>query len=150
MRFVVVNAARDVSRVFYASSYVKGQVTTPACYSVDGRNPAANAAKPQSSNCATCPQNISGSGQGESKACRFFQRIAVVLEGDLSGNVYRLQLPSKSVFGSGSPDGQFPFQAYARFIAGHGAPLSGVVTEARFDTTQSVPVLKMRAVRPLT
>jgi hypothetical protein len=43
-----------------------------------------------------------------------------------------------------------PFQAYARFLVGHGVPMNGVVTEARFDTSQSVPVLTFRAVRPLT
>jgi hypothetical protein len=41
-------------------------------------------------------------------------------------------------------------QAYARFLSGHGVPLSGIVTEARFDTSASVAVLKFRAVRPLS
>lgn len=148
MNLVVVNAARDVARVFYDSVYVKGQVTTPACYSSDGKTPAENALRPQAPNCATCKQNIAGSGQGESRACRYFQRVAVVLEGDLEGNIYRLQLPSKSVFGE--PDGgKMPFRAYAKFLAGHGVPMSGVVTEARFDTSQAVPVLRFSAARPL-
>lgn len=149
MNFVIVNGNPNVSRSYYEGVYVKGQASTPACYSADGKAPAADASKPQSSACATCPQNIKGSGQGEARACRFFQRIAVVLEGDMEGTVYRLQLPSKSVFGD--PVGkQMPFKAYAKFLAGHGVPISGVVTEARFDTSEAVPVLKFSAVRPLT
>lgn len=149
MNFVIVNGSRNISRVFYASAYVKGQVDTPACYSVDGKAPAENAVNPQSPNCATCKQNISGSGQNDSKACRYMQRLAVVLEGDMGGSIYRLQLPALSLFGKPVGD-QMPFQAYARFLAGHNAPLRGVVTQARFDTSQSVPVLKFSAVRPLT
>lgn len=148
MNFVVVNGAPSVSRVFYSGTYVKGQASTPDCFSADGKAPDATATNPQSSACATCPQNIEGSGQGTSRACRFFQRVAVALEGDLSGNVYRLQLPSKSIFGKPEGD-KMPFQAYARFLVGHGVPMNGVVTEARFDTSQSVPVLTFRAVRPL-
>lgn len=149
MNFVVVNGSPNVSRVFYAGKYVKGEAAGPACFSADGKAPDPTAATPQSSACATCPQNVEGSGEGTSRACRYFQRIAVVLEGDISGNVYRLQLPSKSIFGKPVGD-KMPFQAYARFLAGHGVPMKGVVTEARFDTSQSVPVLNFRAVRPLT
>jgi len=63
--------------------------------------------------------------------------------------VYRLQLPAKSLFGKAEGE-KMPLQAYAKFLAGHGVPMSGVVTEARFDTSEAVPVLKFRAVRPLS
>lgn len=149
MNFVFVNASPSVSRVFYTGTYVKGQATAPTCFSADGKLPDPSIKTPQSSACATCPQNIEGSGQGTSRACRFFLRTAVALEGDLSGNVYRLQLPSKSIFGKPEGD-KMPFQAYAKFLSGHTIPMSGVVTEARFDTSQSVPVLTFKAVRPLT
>jgi hypothetical protein len=43
-----------------------------------------------------------------------------------------------------------PLQAFGKFLAGHGIPITGIVTEARFDTAEAVPVLKFRAVRPLT
>jgi hypothetical protein len=149
MNFVVVNGSPNVSRVFYSGKYVKGEASAPACFSADGKAPDPTAVNPQSSACATCPQNVEGSGDGTSRACRYFQRIAVALEGDIGGNVYRLQLPAKSIFGK--PVGEkMPFQAYARFLAGHGVPMKGVVTEARFDTSQSVPVLTFRSVRPLT
>jgi hypothetical protein len=71
------------------------------------------------------------------------------LEGDLEGNIYRLQLPAKSIFGKQEGD-KMPLDAYAKFLAGHNVPVGGVVTEARFDTNEAVPVLKFRAVRPLS
>jgi hypothetical protein len=73
----------------------------------------------------------------------------VALENDIEGNVYRLQLPAKSLFGKADGD-KMPLDAYAKFLSGHGVPITGVVTEARFDTAEAVPVLKFRAVRPLT
>lgn len=149
MNFVFVNAAPAVARVFYMGTYVKGQASAPACFSADGKTPDPSVKSPQSSNCASCKQNIEGSGQGNSRACRFFLRTAVALEGDLSGNVYRLQLPAKSIFGKPEGD-KMPFQAYAKFLSGHSIPMSGVVTEARFDTSESVPVLTFKAIRPLS
>ena len=149
MNVVIVNAAQHVARAYYEGTYVKGESSGPTCASGDGKTPDASIAVPQSSSCATCKNNIAGSGQGDSRACRFNQRFAVLLENDLDGNVYRLQLPATSLFGKADGD-KMPLQAYAKFLSGHGVPMSGVVTEARFDTSSSVPVLKFRAVRPLT
>jgi hypothetical protein len=73
----------------------------------------------------------------------------VALENDITGNIYRMSIPAKSYFGK--PDGdKMPLQAFGKFLAGHGIPITGIVTEARFDTSEAVPVLKFRAVRPLT
>lgn len=149
MNVVIVNAAQHVARAYYEGKYIKGESYSPTCASGDGKTPDASIEAPQSSSCATCKNNIAGSGEGTSRACRFNQRFAVLLENDLSGNVYRLQLPATSLFGKADGD-KMPLQAYAKFLAGHGVPMSGVVTEARFDTSASVAVLKFRAVRPLT
>jgi len=149
MNFIIVNAAENVARTYYQGAYVKGAASAPVCFSPDGKTPDISVKTPQSANCQTCQQNVKGSGQGDSRACRYSQRFAVVLEGDIGGAVYRLQLPAKSLFGKADGD-KMPLQAYAKFLAGHGVPISGVVTEARFDTSESVPVLKFRAVRPLT
>jgi hypothetical protein len=149
MNIVIINAAQHVARAYYEDTYVKGESNGPSCASGDGKTPDASIESPQSRSCATCPQNIAGSGLNNSRACRFNQRFAVLLENDLSGNVYRLQLPATSLFGKVEGD-KMPLQAYAKFLAGHGVPMSGIVTEARFDTSVSVPVLKFRAIRPLT
>jgi hypothetical protein len=74
--------------------------------------------------------------------------LAVTLENDIAGNIYRLSVPAKSYFGKADGD-KMPLQAYGKFLSGHGIPITGVVTEARFDTSEAVPVLKFRAVRPL-
>jgi hypothetical protein len=72
----------------------------------------------------------------------------VALENDIGGNIYRLSVPAKSYFGKADGD-KMPLQAFGKFLSGHGIPITGVVTEARFDTSEAVPVLKFRAVRPL-
>ena len=149
MQFVVVNVAEHIARTYYTGTYVKGVSTSPTCWSADGKTPDPSVVNPQHPSCKGCPQDIAGSGHGESRACRFSRRIAVTLPGDINGQVYRLQLPAKSMFGKGEGD-KMPFNAYAAFLAGHGVPMSGVVTEARFDTSQAVPVLTFKAIRPLT
>jgi hypothetical protein len=151
MNMIVVGANPQVNRTFYAGKYEEGKDASPSCWSADGKTPNAEvpAETRQSSSCDKCPQNIAGSGEGTSRACRYSRRLAVVLENDISGNVYRLQLPAKSIFGKAEGD-KMPLDAYAKFLAGHGVPITGVVTEARFDTNEAVPVLKFRAVRPLT
>ncbi len=146
MNVVIVAAAQKISRVFYAGTYKKGVVSAPDCWSADGETPDAKAKSPQGKSCATCPQNIKGSGQGDSRACRFQQRLAVVLENDVGGDVYQLALPSTSIFGAGE-NGKWPLQTYAKMIASKGAPITSVVTEMRFDTSSSTPKLTFKPVR---
>lgn len=148
MNFVVIAASKGVSRTFYAERYEEGKDAKPACWSAEGDKPSADVPNPQHSNCAGCPQNIEGSGEGKSRACRYSKRLAVALENDIEGNVYRLTIPAKSYFGRAEGD-KMPLQAFGKFLAGHGIPITGIVTEARFDTAEAVPVLKFRAVRPL-
>lgn len=151
MNFVVVAAAPKVHRTYHVDKYEEGKATEPTCWSAGGDipDPEVPASSRQSTVCATCPKNIAGSGEGNSRACRYSRRIAVALENDITGNIYRLQLPAKSIFGKPEGD-KMPLDAYAKFLAGHGVPITGVVTEARFDTAEAVPVVKFRAVRPLS
>jgi len=146
MNVVIVAAAQKISRIFYAGTYKKGVVSAPDCWSADGETPDAKAKAPQGKSCASCPQNIKGSGQGDSRACRFQQRLAVVLENDIGGDVYQLALPSTSIFGAGE-NGKWPLQTYAKMIASKGAPITSVVTEMRFDTNSSTPKLTFKPVR---
>jgi hypothetical protein len=149
MNVVVVRSAEKTSRQYYAGTYVEGQNSAPSCSSNDGVTPDKGVKDPQSTNCASCQQNIKGSGQGDSRACRFNQRIAVALENNLSGDVYQLSLPGQSIFGTGD-NGKMPLQQYAKFLGGHGIPVTAVVTEMRFDTSSATPKLTFRAVRPLS
>jgi len=149
MNLVVLATAKGITRTFYAEKYEEGKDASPACWSAEGVVPDPQITEPQSSACATCAQNIEGSGQGKSRACRFSKRLAVALEGDITGNVYRISIPAKSFFGKAEGD-KMPLQAFGKFLGGHSIPITGIVTEARFDTSEAVPVLKFRAVRPLT
>jgi len=150
MNVVIVKAAPKVSRIYYAGSYTEGEAVSPTCWSSDSQRPDEKAKEKQSATCLTCPQNIKGSGQGESRACRYQQRLAVVIDGEVDkGEVYQLVLPPTSVFGDGEK-GKLPLQAYARHLKNHGTPITGVVTEMRFDTASPTPKLVFKPVRPVT
>lgn len=146
MNVVIVAAAQKVSRIFYAGTYKKGVISAPDCWSADGDIPDAKAKAPQSKKCLDCPQNIKGSGQNDSRACRYQQRLGVVLENDISGDVYQLALPATSIFGAGE-NGKWPLQTYAKMIASKGIPITSVVTEMRFDTNSSTPKLTFKPAR---
>ena len=149
MNIVIVAANAHVSRSYYAADYEEGKILAPDCWSNDGISPDSKVAEPQADKCASCPQNIAGSAkQGGGRACRFSQRLAVMLENDLQGDVYQLTLPAQSIFGN-AENGKMPMQAYAKFLGGHGLPVTAVVTEMRFDTASATPKLTFKAVRPL-
>ena len=150
MNVVIIKAASKVSRIYYAGSYTEGEAVSPTCWSSDSQRPDEKVKDKQSATCLTCPQNIKGSGQGDSRACRYQQRLAVVIDGEVDkGEVYQLVLPPTSVFGDGEK-GKLPLQAYARHLKNHGTPITGVVTEMRFDTASPTPKLVFKPVRPVT
>ena len=147
---VVIVGAGKVYKRFYASAYVQGQaLTAPDCWSPDGEFPDAKAQSPQSKRCIDCPQAEKGSGQGEGKACKSRQRIAVALANDMRGDVMSVDLPGASVFGVGSP-GKWPLQTYAKMVGSKGIPITAVVTEMRFDTDAKFPKLTFKPVRVMT
>jgi hypothetical protein len=146
MNVVIVAASPKVSRTFYANQYQEGgEVTAPDCWSADGEVPDAKAASPQSKRCIDCPQNIQGSGQGNSRACRYSQRLAVVLANDVAGDVFQLTLPATSIFGEGAA-GKWPLQAYAKMLGSKGIPITAVVTEMRFDTGSATPKINFKPI----
>lgn len=148
MNIIIAAANANVSRTFYAGTYQEGQAMAPTCWSNDGVTPDIKSEQPQASKCASCAQNIKGSGQGDSRACRFSQRLAVLLENDIRGDIYQLTLPAQSIFGA-AENGKMPLQSYAKFLGSHGLPVTAVVTEMRFDTASATPRLTFKAVRPL-
>lgn len=146
---VIVNAAPKVSRVFYAKSYDGDNVSAPDCWSQNGDVPSDEATNKQASSCATCPQNIAGSGQGQSRACRYQQRLAVVLATDIEGDVMQLALPATSIFGKAEGDNR-PLQEYARFLVAQNVDPGMVVTRMKFDTKSEAPKLFFKPMRWLT
>lgn len=148
MNVIFLRTAPTEYRTYYGGTYKEGESKGPECWSSDGVKPDAVVANPQHSHCADCPQNVNGSGQGNSRACRFSRWSAVALENDLDGDVLQMILPSQSIFGKGEK-GKLPLRQYAKLLAGHNLPITAVVTEMRFDTDSATPKLTFKPVRPL-
>jgi len=148
---IIVKAAPKVSRVFYMAKYDADNPAGPDCWSNDGEKPDASIDSPQSITCMSCPQNIAGSGNGNSRACRYQQRLAVVLENNPDGDVLQLTLPATSVFGKEEGDKR-PLQAFARYLAVQSPPINPeqIVTRMRFDTKAESPKLFFQPMRWLT
>lgn len=148
---VIVAAAPKIGRVFYMKSY-DGEANAPDCWSGDGEKPSVDASNKQAATCTDCQQNVAGSGQGNSRACRYQQRVAVVLANDMEGDVLQLTLPAKSIFGKEEGDNR-PLQAYARFLLAqtpNPVDPSEVVTRLKFDTQSESPKLFFKAMRWLS
>ena len=146
---VVILDAAKISRAYYAGTYDPENPSGPTCWSADTQRPSPDVpdGQRQASACKDCPMNVRGSGQGETRACRYSQRIAVALEGQYD-KVYQINLAAMSVFGQ-AKDGKMPMQAYANYLKAHNAPPSAVVTEMYFDDNSDVPKLYFKAARPL-
>jgi len=152
---VVILKAAPVSRMYYSEAYTEGKGKAPTCWSTDAGTgvpaPPVLAQNRQSPTCFNCPQNIKGSGNGSSRACRYQQRLAVMLvdrEGVLQpSQICQLPLPATSVFGNDRK--KRGLQTYARLIDDQGALLSYVMTELSFDEDSSTPKICFRPFRVL-
>jgi hypothetical protein len=142
---IILGANVAINRTFYAGTYDPSVKAPPACFSVDGISPAKDSAEPQSSKCATCPQNEKGSKVFEgrkARACAFSKRLAVMLSGDPEREVYQLDVKALSLFGDGvDAKGLYTLSGYAKFLAARGVRAEGLVTRLSFDTASSVPKL---------
>jgi hypothetical protein len=138
LNVIIVNASPKVGRIFYAKQWTPdAEPTSPDCFSNNGNTPDAGATNPQSERCDACPQNIKGSGMANSKACRYSRRLAVVLEEDfntsLQGEVYQMNLASKSLFGDSPTDKTHVFENYSKYLSNNGKSLDYVVTQISFN-----------------
>ena len=150
MKIILINDA-PVSRMFFEGTYVKGAKTKPTCWSSDTQTPdkAVPEEQRQAKFCKDCKQHIKGSGQGDTRACRFQQRIAVALDNELRKEaVYQITLPSTSVFGDAEGK-KMPLQAYGRHLKAYNTPAISIVTEMRFDIDSATPKLVFSPVRAL-
>lgn len=135
---IIVNASPAVGRIFYMKQWSpESEPTAPDCFSNDGQTPDKGSTNPQSDRCDGCQQNIKGSGMGNSKACRYSRRLAMTLVEDfgtsLEGEVYQMNLASKSLFGDSSVDNAFTFENYSKYLANNGKSLDYVVTTISFN-----------------
>ena len=141
LNVIIVNAAPKVSRIFYKNAYIQGETAAPDCWSAQGDFPDPDVEDKQGAACATCPQNIKGSSRdGKSRACSFQRRLAVMIVGDPTGDVYQLTLPSRSIFGEDDGD-NLSFNQYVKLLIANGRSIENMITELSFDTDSATPKL---------
>ena len=145
---VIVNAA-PIARAYYKEDYDPAKLAVPTCWSSNTQTPSAEvpAIQRQSTRCMDCKFNIRGSGRGSSRACRFFQYLAIAPE-DRWEDIYQLRLPATSIFGE-VRDGHMPMVAYARFLQEMDTPAIAVLTKMYFDRDSETPKLFFKPSRPL-
>jgi len=147
---IIVDALPKVSRTFYAGKYdPNAKATLPDCWSNLGDKPEASASNKQHSNCADCPQNVKGSGDNGGRACRFQRRIAILIAGDPTGEVYQFNVPAKSLFGKGNGN-VHPFEGYVKFLIANGESPDGVVTNIAYNLDAETMQIQFTPVRGVT
>lgn len=149
---VIFALSPDVQRVYYKGAYEAGSKELPSCYSHDGKTPATDARDPQSSACATCPQNIKGSGKtATSKACSYKKRVLLLSPDDLAGPMYAFDVNAMSMFGEQIESlHKYSFKGYFEKLKLHNMRVSALVTRLSFNDAETVPVLHFSPVRQLT
>ena len=148
---IIVDLLAEPSRQFYGSKYdPSAAATLPDCWSNDGKTPDVKATGRPASSCIACPKNVEGSGDnGKGRACRYLRRIAVLVVGDPSGEVYQMQIPAGSLFGKGT-DNVHPFENYKKFLMANGEAVDTIVTRVMYDLDADTMKLKFTPVRLLT
>jgi hypothetical protein len=148
---IIVDWLAEPSRKFYAAAYDKdAKATLPDCWSNDGALPEAAAKNKQAASCAACPKNVKGSGSnGKGKACRYERRLAVLVAGDPSGDVYQIAIPGASIF-SDNDGNIYGFEGYKKFLLASKEALDTVVTRIIYDTEADTAKVGFKPIRHLT
>ena len=143
---IIVDWLLEPSRKFYAGAYDKNaKATLPDCWSNDGIKPEASAKVPQAKTCMECPKNVKGSGfNGQGKACRYERRLAVLVTGDSSGDVYQITIPGASLF-SNNNGNLYGFEGYKKFLMANNAAPDTVVTSLIYDLETDTAKLWFKA-----
>ena len=148
LNVVIVNAAK-LARTYYETQYDPTNPSAPTCWSSDTVAPSLDvpSGQRQSHRCMSCEQSIKGSSTGGGRACRYSQRLAVILEEQMD-TIYQIRIPATSIFGK-AQDGNMPMQAYAKYLHGHKTSSISVITQVSFDAKSDIPKLFFKALRPL-
>lgn len=147
---IVIGALPSISRTFYKEKFDPNkEATLPNCWSNLGDRPDPNATDPQGPKCATCPQNVKGSGDNGGRACRFQRRISVLVEGDKTGQIYQFNIPAKSLFDKGTGN-VHPWESYVTFLRGNGESPDTVVTKIAFNDNAETMELEFTPLRSIS
>lgn len=152
LEVVIFAVAAAIQRMYYAGAYVPGSKEPPTCFSLDGKVPSDESTTVQNSICATCPQNVKGSGrQPGTKACAYKKRVVVLSPYDLEGAMYALDVNGMTLFGEQDPSKNlYSFKGYYEKLVAHNMDIAAIVTKLSFDDAASVPKLHFTPVRALT
>jgi hypothetical protein len=148
---IIVDWLAEPSRKFYAAAYDKdAKASLPDCWSNDGVVPEAGAKNQQADSCAACPNNVKGSGTGgKGKRCRYERRLAVLVAGDPSGDIYQIAIPGASLF-SDNDGNVYGFEGYKKFLLSNSEALDTVVTRMVYDAEADTAKVGFKAIRHLT
>lgn len=139
LELVVVGHNPAVSKLFYEGQWQEGDADEPDCSSDDGVRPDSHITEPQSSACATCPQNQWGSKinqQGKQiKACSDNKRLVVLPVHDLHSDALEFSV---------KPSALKPWAEYVRGLSGRGIDISTCVTLVYFDPAANYPKVMFR------
>lgn len=148
---IIVDLLPEVSRTFYAGTYdPDAPPTLPDCWSNLGKTPEPGVPNAQATSCDKCPKNVEGSdARGKGRACRFQRRLAVLIVGDPSGDVYQINIPAKSLFGKGVGN-VHPFESYKKFLVAAGEGVDTVVTRIMYDKEAEGLEVRFQPIRHLS
>ncbi len=147
MDCVIVFANAHVSKAYYTKTYdPSAEDQSPSCASSNGYGPDAGVKEPQSSNCATCAQNVWGSRisprGSKIKACGDSQRIAVLPIDPSSNNFFMVDGKPKA-FGMSVPAASMKaLGQFAKTLAQQGVPLEIALARLTFDSSAEFPKLQ--------
>lgn len=144
----VVVVATAFSNAYYKGAYDANNVQPPACFAAAEKEgdlaPHDTSPDAQSDSCASCPQNVWGSGTGNAKACKNGRRLVLLAYGKdgLAGDqIVTLNLPPTSIKN---------WASYAKAVtAKFSLPTSAVVTRLSFDPKSDWPVVVMDFVKAI-
>ena len=146
-KWLIVGVSDTMHRTWFAKKM--DYADSPDCWSSDGVKPDTEVENAPSDSCSECRYDIKGSGDHNSKACKYSIRLAVMLEGDTDYNLYQVILSSASIFGEGSI-GKHPYNAYVKHLKKYKLGVTHVVTEVRFDEEHYTPRVLFRPLRAVT
>ncbi len=127
LQAVVLKAKPGKEKAWYATAFTPGnEPQAPDCASDDGIKPNAGVANKQCENCATCPQNVFGSGVKQDgtpsggKACSDKKSIAIFA----AGSAFKFAVPPASLRN---------WDVYCNQLSTKGIPLPAVITVFGFE-----------------
>lgn len=125
---VILKPKPGKEKAWYATKYTPGQENqSPDCFSDDGVKPDPSSRLKQCDNCASCPQNVFGSGTdaqgnpGKGKACADRKVVAIYA----NGGAFRFAVPPASLKN---------WDTYCNQLTAKGIPLPAVITVIGFES----------------